>query len=117
MAEWLDIPPLRLSICFLFSGLILQTMAAAWIARRFFTETSRPAALGFFALALTLMLPLHWRPLELALGAGVYDSTQAALSFCVALLLFLAVAAGFPPRESSREKPRERQQETPKNRP
>ena len=91
MAEWFEWPSLRLSICFLFSALALQTMAAAWAAHQFFAGNARSVTWGLFSAALILMMPLHWRPLELALSTGFYDFTQAALSFGVALLLFLAV--------------------------
>ncbi|MDR2164187.1 MAG: hypothetical protein LBO79_00835 [Zoogloeaceae bacterium] len=89
MSEW---PLLQLSVFFLFTALILQTMTAAMATRRFFAAGMRDLAWGLFCVALILLIPLLWRPLELALHVGVYDFEQAMLAFCVAFALFLSVS-------------------------
>lgn len=43
-------------------------------------------------MALVLMVPMCWRPLELALATGIYDLPQASLSLGASFLLMLTTA-------------------------
>ena len=80
------------TVMFWFAAMSLQVLAAA-LALRF-----RPRARGgwlpwaAFCLALVLMVPMRWRPLELALATGLYDFDAALLALVVSVLLVFALA-------------------------
>ena len=88
MSDW---PLFQISVICLLGAMGMQVLAAFWAVRQL--SRSGPYWLPWAALslALVLMVPRRWMPLELALSTGLYDFQQALLALAVSLLLLVAI--------------------------
>ncbi|MDD3482079.1 hypothetical protein [Azovibrio restrictus] len=88
MSDW---PLFQISILCLLNAVGVQVLASAWALRQLPRAGRYWLPWACLCLGLVLMVHRRWAPLELALGTGIYDFSQALLSLAVSLLLLMGI--------------------------
>lgn len=86
------VPLFVIAVLAWFIAMCFQVLAALLAARLLPRVGRYWLPWAALCMALVLMVPMSWRPLELALATGIYDLSQASLSLGVSFLLMLTMA-------------------------